>query len=284
MSSVDTQHLRSWIGRKESREDVVTAWPAIGLAATLDRADPQPKPGDAIPPGWHWLYFLEATPASGLGKEGHPKVGGFLPETGLPRRMWAGGRIQFKRALRVGEAIRRDSEIMSIEPKRGRSGQLVFVTVRHTVSAGGEVAVVEDHDIVYREAPRPGDAPPAQNPAPREAPWRRELTADPVMLFRYSALTFIGHRIHYDIDYCRQEEGYPGLLVHGPLQTLLLLDLCRRHESRPVIQIDYRAVHPLFHFERFSINGAPAADGASSEVWTANASGNYGMRATVCFI
>ncbi|HUF81977.1 MAG TPA: MaoC family dehydratase N-terminal domain-containing protein [Burkholderiales bacterium] len=277
-------NLRAWIGRKQSREDVVSAWPVSALAATFDRHDPEPRPGDAIPSGWNWLYFLETIPASELGPEGHPRVGGFLPETGLPRRMWAGGRIHFKRPLRVGEAIRRDSEIISIEPKRGRSGRLVFVTVRHTVSAGGEVVVVEDHDIVYREAPRPDDAPAAQHPAPREAPWRREMIADPVMLFRYSALTFIGHRIHFDLDYCRQEEGYPGLVVHGPLQTLLLLDLCRRHETRPVRSIEYRAVHPLFHFERFSINGAPSADGATSELWTANAAGNFGMRATVCFI
>src|SRR5690606_37453143 len=181
-------------------------WPVKALTATLDRNDPEPQPGDAIPPGWHWLYFLEATPASMLGKEGHPKVGGFLPDTGLPRRMWAGGRIEFRRPLRIGERIRRDSEVVSIEPKAGRSGRLVFVTVRHTVSAGDEVAVVEDHDIVYRGAPRPGGPPPPQQPAPQGAPWRRELTADPVMLFRYSALTFIGHRIYYDIDYCREEE------------------------------------------------------------------------------
>jgi len=216
MSAFDTEHLRAWIGRKESRTDTVTAWPVIGLTATFDRNDPEPKAGDAIPPGWHWLYFLEARPASELGQDGHPRVGGFLPQTGLPRRMWAGGRIEFKKPLRIGDAIRRDSEIVSIEPKSGRSGSLVFVTVRHTVSAAGETAVIEEHDIVYREAAKPGDPPPVAKPAPREAAWRRELVADPVMLFRYSALTFIDHRIHYDLDYCRQEEGYPGLVVHGP--------------------------------------------------------------------
>jgi 3-methylfumaryl-CoA hydratase len=280
----DRASWQTWLGRKEFRADAVGAWPVIALTATFDRNDPDPGPGDVIPPGWHWLYFLEATPASGLGVEGHPKVGGFLPETGLPRRMWAGGRIQFIRALRVGDALRRDSEIVSIEPKQGRSGRLVFVTIRHTVTAAGEVAVVEEHDVVYREAAKPGEPSPAPKPAPREAAWRREVIADPVMLFRYSALTFIGHRIHYDIDYCREEEGYPGLVVHGPLQTLLLLDLCRRHDARPVTRIEYRALHPVFHFERFSINGIPSPDGATSELWTANAAGNYGMRATVCFV
>jgi 3-methylfumaryl-CoA hydratase len=284
MSAIDPDGLRAWIGAKESRTDTVTAWPVIALTATFDRKDPDPGPGDAIPPGWHWLYFLEAKPASALGHDGHPKVGGFLPQTGLPRRMWAGGRIEFLRPLRIGDAIRRDSEIVSIEPKQGRSGKLVFVTVRHTVSAAGEIAVVEEHDIVYREAAKPGDPPPAARAAPANAAWQREIVADPVMLFRYSALTFIGHRIHYDLDYCRQEEGYPGLVVHGPLQTLLILDLCRRHESRPARRIDYRALHPVFHFERISVNGSPSADGTRSDLWIANAAGNGAMQATVCFV
>ena len=283
MSANAAEPLRAWIGKRESRTDTVTAWPVIGLTATLDRKDAEPKPGDTVPPGWHWLYFLEARPASELGPDGHPRVGGFLPATGLPRRMWAGGRIEFRRPLRVGDAVRRDSEILSIEPKDGRSGKLVFVTVRHTVSAAGEIAVVEEHDIVYREAAKVGDPPPIAKRALRGAAWRRELVADPVMLFRYSALTFIGQRIHYDLDYCRQEEGYPGLVVHGPLQTLLILDLCRRHDPRPVTRIEYRALHPVFHFERFSVNGNPNAGGTRSELWTANAAGNVAMHATACF-
>jgi 3-methylfumaryl-CoA hydratase len=283
MSDIATESLHAWIGRTESRVDVVTAWPAVALAATLDRHDPEPKPGHALPPGWHWLYFLEAAPASELGPDGHPKRGGFLPPVELPRRMWAGGRLEFRRPLRVGDEIRRDSTIVSIEPKRGRSGNLVFVTVRHSVSTGGELAVVEDHDIVYREAPKPGDPPPLAKPAPREAGWRRELIADPVMLFRYSALTFIGQRIHYDLEYCRKKEGYPGLVVHGPLQVILLLDLARREETRPVRRLEYRALHPLFHFERFTVNGFPAADGAQADLWTANSAGNYAMTATAYF-
>ena len=283
MKPTANEQLRAWIGRKETRTDIVTAWPIIGLAATLDRTDPTPRAGDAIPPGWHWLYFLEAAPASGLGPDGHPRVGGFLPQTGLPRRMWAGGSIEFRRDLRIGDPVRRDSEILSIEPKQGRSGALCLVKVRHTVSAAGEVAVVEDHDIVYREAAKAGEPAPTAKPAPRDAAWRRELVADPVMLFRYSALTFIGQRIHYDLDYCRQVEGYPGLVVHGPLQALLILDLCRRHGPRPVKRLDYRALHPVFHFERFSVNGKPSADASRSELWTANSAGNVAMQATACF-
>lgn len=283
MNPSGPQALRAWIGRKESRDDHVTAWPVMALAATFDRNDPPPKPGDAIPPGWHWLYFLEATRVSELGNDGHPRRGGFLPPVELPRRMWAGGRFEFRRALRIGDTIRRDSEIVSIESKEGRSGKLVFVTVRHTVFAAGEIAVVEDHDIVYREAAKSGATPPAAMPAPQTTAWRREIVAGPVMLFRYSALTFIGHRIHFDLDYCRQEEGYPGLVVHGPLQTLLLLDLCRRHEPRQVRKLDYRALQPIFHFERFTINGKPEPDGSTARLWTANAAGQSAMVGTAFF-
>lgn len=283
MNNPATEGLEAWIGRTESRAGVLTAWPAVALAATLDRREPAPGPGDALPAGWHWLYFLEAAPASELGPDGHPKRGGFLPPVALPRRMWAGGRLEFRRPLRVGESIRRDSTILSIEPKQGRSGSLVFVTVRHSVSCADELAVIEEHDIVYREAARPGDAPPRAEPAPREASWRREIVADPVMLFRYSALTFIGQRIHYDLDYCRNVEGYPGLVVHGPLQVILLLDLARHHESRPVRRLEYRAHHPLFHFETFTLNGNASSDHTRAELWTANPAGNYAMAATAYF-
>lgn len=274
--------LKDWIGKLCSVTDVVTSWPLAALGATLDRRDPEPRTGDAIPPGWHWLYFLETSPASEVGPDGHPRRGDFLPPVQLPRRMWAGGRIEFARLLKVGETARRDSEVVSVESKQGRSGHLVFVTVRHTITASGSTAVTEEHDIVYRDAPQPGEPPPALKPAPAEAAWRREVVADPVMLFRFSALIFNAHRIHYDIDYCH-EEGYPGLIVHGPLQTILLLDLCRRHDTRPVRRLEYRALHPLFHFERFTVNGAPTTDGSQVALWTANAAGGYSMSGTAYF-
>ncbi|HSN38665.1 MAG TPA: MaoC family dehydratase N-terminal domain-containing protein [Burkholderiales bacterium] len=279
----DLDHLRQWVGKSESKTDVATAWPVIALGATLDRHDPDPVGGDPIPPGWHWLYFLEAKPASELGPDGHPRRGGFLPPVPLPRRMWAGGRMEFRRALKVGEPLRRDSEIIAVEPKQGKSGSLVFVTVRHTVHAAGEIAVVEEHDIVYREAAEPGAAPLPGKPAPQTAAWHREITPDPVLLFRFSALTFNGHRIHYDLDYSRREENYPGLIVHGPLQTILMLDLCRRHDARPVRKLDYRALHPVFHTERFTVSGNPDAGGSEVKLWTTNAAGNYAMAGTACF-
>ena len=279
----DLDHLRQWIDRTETCTDVATAWPVAALAATLDRDDPPPAVGEDIPPGWHWLYFLETKRASELGSDGHPKRGGFLPPVALPRRMWAGGRIEFLRPLRVGESLRRDSRIVAVEPKQGKSGSLVFVTVRHTILASGETAAVEEHDIVYREAARPGEAPAPGKPAPQRPPWQREITAGPVMLFRFSALIFNAHRIHYDLDYVREEEHYPGLVVHGPLQTILMLDLARREASRPVKKLDYRALAPVFHTERITVNGNPGSDGATAELWTANAAGNYAMTGTAYF-
>src|SRR5688572_20564689 len=218
------EHLRQWVGRKESQKDLATAWPAAAMSATLDRRDPPLNQGDAIPEGWHWLYFLETAPASELAHDGHPKRGGFLPPVSLPRRMWAGGRLDFRRPIRIGERLRRESEILSVDSKSGKSGNLVFVTVRHTVSAGSEIAVIEEHDIVYRDAAQagapatqgaPARAPAAPGkPAPANAVWRHQVMPDEAMLFRYSALIFNAHRIHYDLDYCRKEEGYPGLIVH----------------------------------------------------------------------
>lgn len=274
--SAGVEKLDDWIGRTETATDTATAWPVAALAATFDRRDPQPRPGDAIPPGWHWLYFLEAKPKSELGPDGHPRRGGFLPPVPLPRRMWAGGRIEFRQPLHVGEPLRRDSEIVSVQTKHGKSGSLVFVTVRHTIYASDAIATVEEHDIVYRDAAKPGDPPAAAKPAPATAQWRREISPGPVMLFRFSALTFNGHRIHYDLDYVRQEEGYPGLIVHGPMQTLLMLDLCRRHGA-DVKKLDYRALHPVFHTERLTVSGNPSEDESKVDLWTANGAGNYAM-------
>lgn len=270
--------LGQWVGKKESLRGMATAWPVAALAATLDC----PAPGQSLPPGWHWLYLLETTPQSGLGPDGLARRGGFLPPVALPRRMWAGGRLEFLDPITVGSPLRRDSEVISVEAKHGKSGELVFVTVRHTISCAGRIAVVEEHDIVYREAAKPGEPPPQGKPAPRDAPWRREVVAGPVMLFRFSALIFNANRIHYDIDFCR-ENGYPGLVVHGPLQTVLLLELCRQHEKRPVRRLEYRALHPVYHTGAFTVNGMPDAGGERAQLWTANAAGHYAMSATAYF-
>jgi 3-methylfumaryl-CoA hydratase len=280
---LDLAHLRTWIGKTISHQDTVSAAPIAALAATLDRREPFPNTGDPIPHSGHWLYFLEMAPMSDLTPDGHLKRGGFLPPVPLPRRMWAGGHIEFLQPIRVGDQVTRQSEVVALDAKSGSSGHLVFVKVRHTVSTKSGVAVIEDHDIVYREAAKPGDPAPSGKSAPTEAHWQRQINANEAVLFRYSAITFNTHRIHYDIDYCRDVEGYPGLIVHGPLQTTLLLDLCRRQSTRPVRTLSYRATHPIFHHEQFTVNGNLSADGNTAEVWTANSAGYYAMRGNVTF-
>jgi 3-methylfumaryl-CoA hydratase len=277
----DTAALQEWIGRVESRTDEVTATPVAALAATLDRDDPLPLPGDPLPPLWHWLYFLPLCRQSELGPDGHPKRGGFLPPVPLPRRMWAGGRLTFSQPLRVGQRIERTSQIVEVESKEGRSGPLVFVLVRHEIAGPRGVAITEEHDIVYRDDPRPGEQPAAPRRAPEGAAWERRIEPDDVLLFRYSALTFNGHRIHYDRRYVTEVEGYPGLVVHGPLIATLLLDLVRRNRPDAVVRaLSFRAVSPLFDIAPFSVSGRPADDGRTVSLWAANADGGLAMDAT----
>ncbi len=279
--TVDLDHLRGWIGRREEAVDVVAAGPLQGLSATLDRDDAEPRPGDAVPPGGHWLYFLPRTRASELAADGHAERGGFLPPVPLPRRMWAGGRLEFLKPLRVGDRIRRISEVSDVTAKEGRSGPLVFVRVRHEISGPDGPALIEDHDIVYRGEENTAARP---RPAPGEAVWRRTIRPDPVMLFRYSALIFNAHRIHYDHRYVTDVEGYPGLVVHGPLIATLVLDLCRRERPQATVRVfDYRALGPLFDDAAFTVAGQPGPDGASARVWAEDAEGALAMTATAAF-
>jgi 3-methylfumaryl-CoA hydratase len=216
-----------------------------------------------------------------LGPDGHAKRGGFLPPVPLPRRMFAGDRVQFHRPLRVGETISRFSRIVDVNHKQGRSGPLVFVVVRHEISDREGVAVIEEHDIVYRENPRSTDpAPPPQIP-PSGATWSREIRPEETLLFRYSALTFNGHRIHYDRRYATEVEGYPGLVVHGPLIATLLLDLLRRNLARAkVASLSFRAIRPMFDIALFSVCGKVASDGKSAQLWATDSQGWLAMDAT----
>jgi 3-methylfumaryl-CoA hydratase len=278
---VHLQQLQQWIGRTETRTDLVTPVPVAALCATLDRDDPPPQPGDPLPPLWHWLYFLPIHRQSELGPDGHPQRGGFLPPVPLPRRMWAGGRLEFHHPLRVGEAITRVSRIVDVKYKQGRTGPLVFVLVRHEVSNAAGVALTEEHDIVYRDHPGSHDPAPAPPLAPTDALWQRTIHPDDVLLFRYSALTFNGHRIHYDRRYVTEVEGYPGLVVHGPLIATLLLDLLRRSRpDAPVARFQFRAVSPLFDIEPFTVCGKPEAGGFVS-LWAQTAAGGLAMEAKI---
>jgi 3-methylfumaryl-CoA hydratase len=272
-------HWRQWVGRSESRHDTVTAAPLAGLAATLDRDDAVPAAGEAMPPLAHWLYFQPLARQGEIGPDGHARRGGLLPPVPLPRRMWAGGRFEFHEPLCVGDAITRESRITRVDAKAGRSGTLVFVTVRHEVSGPRGRALTEEHDIVYRELPAPGTPLPPAQPAPTDATFEREIVPDPVLLFRYSALTFNGHRIHYDRSHCRDVEGYPGLVVHGPLMATMLVDLLRRHRPEAVLErFAFKALHPVFDTAPLTLCGAEAGND-TWRLWVADDTGRTTMQA-----
>jgi len=276
--SPDIDHLRAWIGRHETISDVIAPWPVVALAALLDRDDPYPTHDTELPPGGHWLYFRPAARQSELGPDGHPKRGGFLPPVPLARRMWAGGRLAFLRPIRIGDTATRVSRIGEVALKEGKSGPLVFVRVDHEISGPDGPALREEHDIVYRDV---SPAVPPQTPPPSKstrATWHRDITPDPVMLFRYSALTFNGHRIHYDQPYATKVEGYPGLVVHGPLIATLLLDLIRRQAPNArLARFAYRAQSPLFDTAPFAVEGEPGADRRTAKVWAVDPSGALAM-------
>ena len=284
MTLADTQQITDWIGRTEFARDTVSVWPALALSQALDHGD-APGLGANLLPLWHWLYFLPTHKSNELGYDGHARLGGFLPPVPLPRRMWAGGRLRFERLLRVGENAERESRIADISFKSGRSGSLGFVLVRHTIHGDQGARIVEEHDIVYRPAARADDPVIAATPAiasDTSLPlWQRDWSPDAVMLFRYSALTFNGHRIHYDRSYVTQEEGYPGLIVHGPLIATLLVDLVRRQVlGARVASFQFRAVRPTFDLHPFRLNGRPSPDGQSIDLWACDHEGWLTMQAT----
>jgi 3-methylfumaryl-CoA hydratase len=273
--------LTAWIGRAESLTDIVTPVPARALAATLDR-NPTIADGDALPLPWHWLYCLPLGRQSSLGEDGHPKRGGFLPPIRQPRRMWAGSRIAVTRALRIGDHVTRTSTIDAIKEREGKSGRLVFVTVRHGwhTPDTAEPALEEWQDIVYRDAPTAGEAPAARAAAPADAQWSRTIDPDAVLLMRYSALTFNSHRIHYDLPYATTVEGYPGLVVHGPLIATLLLDAVRRERPAAFVrEFAFRAVAPLIAGRQFTVNGRDDGGGKLA-LWAADATGTLAMQAS----
>jgi 3-methylfumaryl-CoA hydratase len=272
--------IEDWVGRTETRTDVVTAAPVAALSATLDRADPPPKPGDPLPLLWHWLYFLPVHRQSDLGPDGHARLGDFLPPVPLPRRMYAGGRVSVHHSLRVGDAITRVSRIADVTQKEGRSGPLVFVHVRHEISNAQGLALTEDHDIVYRDRPKDAEAARA-DACPEDARWSREIRADDVLLFRYSALTFNGYRIHYDRPFAMGIQGYPGLVVHGPLIATLLADLLRRSLPEATISsFSFRAISALVDSDPFFVCGRPNSDGRTVTLWARDADGALAVEAT----
>lgn len=275
----ELEKLKEWIGQRESDVDYVTVPAVHRLAATLDRDDPMPRMGDPLPTGWYQILFPRVVRHSQIGADGHPRRGDFLPPVPLPRRMFAGKRTTFHQSLRVGDEVRRDSVIQDVNIKRGRTGQIVFVTIKTDLTGPRGLAISEEQDYAYREAAPGGTPPQPPQPAPGRAVWSRTVTPDPVMLFRYSALTFNGHRIHYDRDYVTKVEGYPGLIFHGPLQAALIVEFAAKlHGGMPPKKFVYRGVQPLFEGSEFSINASDT--NAGTELWTANSEGQPTMKGT----
>jgi 3-methylfumaryl-CoA hydratase len=285
MSDVDLGHLRKWIGKEQVATDILTERIAVGLLATLDDQGAAPQNGTPAPLGAHWCLAPQTEPMSALGHDGHPAKGGFLPPVPLPRRMWGGGLLEFFDPLLVGDTVTRHSVIKDVALKNGSGGVFCIVAVQHDAHTSRGPAVRERHDIVYL----PSDKGIAKAPSGDrnagglsrslpDAKWSEEIVADSVTLFRYSALTFNGHRIHYDRRFCIEEEGYPGLVVHGPLQATLLLRFAASiRDKRTPLRFEYRGLRPLFDGGKFRLNAIDDGDGM--KLWSSDESGHITMSA-----
>ncbi|MEM1049910.1 MAG: MaoC family dehydratase N-terminal domain-containing protein [Pseudomonadota bacterium] len=281
-TTLDFEVLRQWIGRTESMTDRIDAGRARRMQATLDR-EPGFQEGDVLPPFWHYIYFNPEVPASQLKEDGHERLGRFLPPVSLKRRMWAGGRVEIDQDLQIGEICEKVSTIRDVQMKQGRSGDLCFVTVDHAFTVDGRPRITERQDIVYREMPKAGSVAPRGKPTPGGATAHITVTPDPVMLFRYSALIFYGHRIHYDLDYTREVEGYPGLVVHGPLTAALLAEFGRDQQpARRLVSFDIRAMSPLFSPAPFQLEARN--DGDTTRTWARGPDGELAMTVDLTFL
>ncbi|MEU0743750.1 hypothetical protein [Streptomyces sp. NPDC006134] len=266
-------YVESWRPAPTTQKDPMAPGPAAALSALLDQPEPTAATGGPLPPLWHWLYFLSWPAQSELGPDGHVRDGTFLPPVPDRRRMVAGGRCRITAPLRVGVPAERVSSLASVVPRAGRSGALLFVTTRHEIRQSGRTCLVEEQDIVYRSGTGTGPrGTPAADSVPlpdAEGSWARRTLPDERLLFRFSALTANAHRIHYDAPYCRDVEGYPGLVVHGPLLTLLMLELVRAQETgRRVHSLAYRLRQPVFAGEEVWAIGAPGDEGARLRIAT----------------
>jgi 3-methylfumaryl-CoA hydratase len=284
--TIDIEPLRKELGRKIEDEDVVTQAPIKAMLATFDREEKVPEPGEPIAPGWHLLYLHSYAHRNQLGRDGAAFSGGVLPEIPMPRRMYAGSTFTFDGDIRVGDKLRRETEFTDIQLRQGSTGTLVVTTQTRRIFTPRGLAWTESYSTVFREDPKPGEksGTPVREAAPTDVPWRRTIEPDPVMLFRYSAITFNPHRIHYDRTYCIETEGYPGLVVHGPFAQQCIFDLLRDSApGRKVKTIAVRARAPLFDTSPFDVIGRPTADGKGAELWTVTPKGTIATQATATF-
>jgi 3-methylfumaryl-CoA hydratase len=279
-SGFEPEQLQGWVGSRQTSEDLITAAPVLAMAATMER-DVAAHVGAELSPLWHWLYFLPLTRQSELGRDGHSRTGGFLPLLPLPRRMWAGGRVVWHAPLHVGQAVQRTSCIQAITHKQGRQGDLVFVTVLHEIYGQDGLAISEEQDLVYRDAPTSPQALAAGQPAPGAVLSGHDLFPDEALLFRYSALTFNTHRIHYDLPYATREEGYPALVVHGPLQATLLAGMAAQQPPTGALtHFEFRAVRPAFQGKLLGLRAGAVTSGGKLELWTQDEQAFVTMQAT----
>jgi hydroxyacyl-ACP dehydratase HTD2-like protein with hotdog domain len=269
--------LAGWAPEATETTETIAAGPALALAGMLDCEPPVTRPGDPIPPLWQWLYFLDRPAQRELGPDGHPAAGQFMPPIPGRRRMYAGGQVSYQAPIRCGDRVTRRSELANWTVRAGRSGELLFVSVRHIFTRGREILATEEQDLVYRSGPgpaaraataQPAAAQPATaQPAAPAASWHLRLMADPVLLFRFSALTYNSHRIHYDTGYATAVEGHQGLVVHGPLLALLCAELPRRHlPARRLSRFSFRARSPLYCGEELAVSGGLRGDGCTLRV------------------
>jgi 3-methylfumaryl-CoA hydratase len=275
VTTIDLPQLRQWTGRPKVESDTLNVRHARLMAATLGLEQASFVEGSPLPPLWHWLYFLEGLPPHELGRDGHPARGGFLPPVPLENRMWAGGRVSFAAPLPLGAAVEKHSTVSSVEHKSGRSGDLVFVTVLHEIFHNTVLALSEEHDIVYRNQSKEQSARAQQ--VSEAASVTKPFTPDSTMLFRYSALTFNGHRIHYDVDYCRNVEGYGNLVIHGPLSATVLAGFAEEVTGKRLLSFNYRGVRPALLGTMLTLNAVVDQDQVS--LWTSFPDGSVSMQA-----
>ena len=285
-TAIDEEALRRHIGTRMTEEDTATAAPIAMLIATFDRPEPAPRDGTPIPQGWHIGYFLNMAPQSTLVADGLAQSSGVLPKMPLPRRMYAGCKITFHDDIRVGEKITRETTLSDIQVRKGSTGTLIFVTQTRRISTPRGLAITEDYQGAFREEVKEGEKSgiPKREEVPAGMPWKRRHKADAVSLFRFSAITFNPHRIHYDKPYAMDAEGYPGLVVHGPYSQHCLSDFIRdMNPGKRMATFNMRARAPLFEQDPFDLVGRPAADGKGAEVWALTPSGTIAMQATATF-
>jgi 3-methylfumaryl-CoA hydratase len=274
---IDIDDFKAWVGREHRRVEPLGIFPARALAAALDRSR-LPEAGEPLPPSWHWLYFLDTPSSTGTGVDGHPQKGGFLPPIPLPRRMWAGGSVRVVQPLQLGPPAEKLSVIRSVEVKGGKTGSLVFVNLDHEIHQFSRLCISEQQTLVYRDMPAGFTPLPDGETAAVAADWAASVEPSPVLLFRFSALTYNGHRIHYDRDYATRQEFYPGLVVQAPLLATLLVDLALDNTHMPVRQFQFRAIRPTFDLGPVRLCGARS--GSDVTLWSADRDNFVGMRVT----